>query len=201
MLDTRARGYIQKCVDGFAKYSLLTKLHPNQITTLAFVVGVVSAGFIAFSKFPIAAVLLWVSGALDVLDGTVARLTGKTSKLGGYLDLVFDRMVEAAVILGFFFYAPQNALIYLLFFVSVLFNFSTFMLAGSLFQNEGKKSMHYDVGIVERTETFIVFTLMLIFPQYLEIFLLIFIALVFLTGIIRMYKIVMFERTSKKNED
>ncbi len=201
MLDTRARGYIQKCVDGFAKYSLLTKLHPNQITTLAFVVGVVSAVFIAFSKFPIAAVLLWVSGALDVLDGTVARLTGKTSKLGGYLDLVFDRMVEAAVILGFFFYAPQNALIYLLFFVSVLFNFSTFMLAGSLFQNEGKKSMHYDVGIVERTETFIVFTLMLIFPKYLDMFLLIFIALVFLTGIIRMYKIVMFERTNKENED
>ncbi len=201
MLDTRARGHIQKCVDGFAKYSMLTKLHPNQITTLAFVVGVVSAVFIAFSKFPIAAVLLWVSGALDVLDGTVARLTGKTSKLGGYLDLVFDRMVEAAVILGFFFYAPQNALIYLLFFVSVLFNFSTFMLAGSLFQNQGKKSMHYDVGIVERTETFIVFTLMLIFPQLLDIFLLVFITLVFLTGIIRMYKIIMYERVNKKNED
>ncbi len=194
MLDTKARGAVQKGFDIFAKATFLTKLHPNHITTIAFIIGISSAVFIGLDMFLAAGTLLWVSAVLDVLDGTVARLTGKTSKLGGYLDLVFDRMVEASVIIGFYFFAPEHSLLYLLFFTSVLFNFSTFMLAGSLFSNNGKKSMHYDIGIVERTETFIVFTLMLLLPQYLDIFLGIFVGLVFLTGIIRMIRIIMFER-------
>ncbi len=198
MIDTRGRGSIQSSMDKLVVTTKLSKLHPNTITAIAFVVGVISAFFLANGHSFIALVLLWISGLFDVLDGTVARITGKSSKLGAYLDLVFDRMVEAAIIMGFYFFLPHNALAYLLFFVSVLFNFTTFMVAGSLFKNEGKKSMHYDIGIVERTETFIAFSLMMLITDYAFMILMIFNTLTFITGVIRMYKIIRHEQKARK---
>ncbi len=189
MLDTAARKYIQSAMDGIAKYSGLVYLHPNLITIIALILGLACGIAISQSLWLVAFILLWVSGIFDVLDGTVARITKKSSKFGAYLDLIFDRMVEASVILGFYFLEPQHAITYLFFYIAVIFNFSTFMLAGNLFANTGVKSMHYDFGIAERTETFIFFTLMIIFPNYIVIILNIFNALTFLTGIARMIRI------------
>ncbi len=189
VLDSRMRKYIQKAMDGIAKYSGLIYLHPNVITTIAFILGLGCAFAISRGFSIIAFCLLWVSGTLDVLDGTVARLTGKSSQFGAYLDMIFDRMVEAAIIVGFFFLAPEHALTYLFFFVAVLFNFTTFMLAGNLFKNTGVKSMHYDFGLAERTETFIFFSLLILFPSYIVIILNVFNAIVFLTGIVRIIRI------------
>jgi len=45
-------------------------------------------------------VLLLVSGFFDMVDGQVARFTGKTSKKGGYLDSMFDKIAETAIFLG-----------------------------------------------------------------------------------------------------
>ncbi len=190
MLDTNARKHVQKGFNSLAKGTGLYKLSPNSITVVAFIVGISSAVALALGETYIALVLLWISGALDVLDGTVARLTGKSSSIGAYLDIVFDRLVEGATIIGFFVFRPEFSLYYMLFFVGVLFNFTTFMLAGTLFKNNGKKSMHYDIGIVERTETFIAFSLMMLLPEYIYISLSVFTSLMFVTGIIRMHKII-----------
>ncbi len=190
MLDTRYRNYVQKAVDKLVTITGLVKLHPNMLTTIAFIVGVISALFIGLNQYFIALILMWLSGLFDVIDGTVARLTNKSSKLGAFLDMIFDRMVESCIILGFYFSRPEFTVLYLLFFVCVLFNFSSFMLAATLFKNEGQKSMHYDIGLVERTETFLVFSSMLLWTNYLGYILTIFIILVFLTGIIRMYRII-----------
>ena len=45
-------------------------------------------------------VLLLVSGFFDMVDGQVARVTGKTSKKGSYLDSMFDKIAEVAIFLG-----------------------------------------------------------------------------------------------------
>ncbi len=45
-------------------------------------------------------VLLLISGFFDVVDGQVARITKKTSKKGGFLDSVFDKIAEVAIFLG-----------------------------------------------------------------------------------------------------
>lgn len=190
MIDTKLRGMVQPSFNYIAKGMIKLKLKPDTITGLAFVIGIsASIGIgVGFTWLPI--ILLWLSGLLDVLDGTVARLTNKSSKVGAYMDLIFDRMVEASIILGFYALMPEHSLAYLLFFVAVLFNFTTFIVAGALFNNEGAKSMHYDVGIAERTETFIVFTLMIIFAQQLFIILMIFNVIVFMTGLIRFTRII-----------
>lgn len=44
--------------------------------------------------------LLLISGFFDVVDGQVARATGRTSKKGAFLDSVTDKVAEVAVFLG-----------------------------------------------------------------------------------------------------
>lgn len=185
MIDTKLRGIAQPLFDKVSGIFVKLKIQPDRITIAALIFGLMAGGFVVLDLRLLAFVFLWISGLLDVLDGSVARLCGKSSKRGAYMDLVFDRMVEASIILGFYFLLPENALVYLLFFITVLFNFTTFIVAGALFDNDGEKSMHYDVGIAERTETFIVFSLMMIFPSYLVIILGIFDVIIFITGVIR----------------
>lgn len=45
-------------------------------------------------------ILLLVSGFFDMIDGQVARVTGKTSKKGEYLDSMFDKISEVSIFLG-----------------------------------------------------------------------------------------------------
>ena len=48
----------------------------------------------------IGGIVVFVGGVFDMFDGTLARATGKVSKLGAFMDSVFDRWGEAIVYLG-----------------------------------------------------------------------------------------------------
>ncbi len=197
MIDTKWRKAFQPLFDKLATPLVRLRVKPDTITWTAFAVGLTAGLCLAVGYPVIALILLWLSGLLDVLDGTVARLTGSTSNNGAYLDLILDRMVESAIILGFVWARPALAFAGLLFFTAVLFNFTTFIVAGALFTNQGKKSMHYDVGLAERTETFLVFSLMILLPAAGLAILLIFNGIIFLTGIIRFIRITRHQRESQ----
>lgn len=193
MIDSKLRNPVQPLFDKIAKQFVRLGVTANQVTVLAFVVGIAASISIGFKYMYLAVVLLWLSGTLDVVDGSIARMTGKSSPKGAYMDLIFDRMVEAFVVLGLYAAYPEHAWMYLIFFVAVLFNFTTFIVAGALFPNTGKKSMHYDIGIAERTETFIVFTLLLFLPQYIYYILLMFNVVILMTGVLRFYKVITYK--------
>lgn len=65
----------------------------------AFASALVYAVHLDYS-FILGGVLLLVSGFFDIVDGQVARITGKTSKKGAFLDSVFDKIAEVAIFLG-----------------------------------------------------------------------------------------------------
>jgi archaetidylinositol phosphate synthase len=48
----------------------------------------------------VAGVLILVSGFFDVVDGAVARATGRVSKRGAFLDSTLDRVAEVAIYAG-----------------------------------------------------------------------------------------------------
>lgn len=48
----------------------------------------------------IGGVLLLVSGFFDIVDGSVARITKKTSKRGAFLDSSFDKISEVVIFAG-----------------------------------------------------------------------------------------------------
>lgn len=146
---------------------LFGTISPNSITITAFIMGIAAGVCISADFRYVALFFLLLSGILDVLDGTVARLTNQSHPAGAYIDLISDRMVEAAFIIGLSISYPQNAFAYILFLSSVLLHFATFVSAGALFKNEGHKSMHHDHSVIERAEAFIVFALLLLFPAYI----------------------------------
>ena len=196
MIDTRLRHQLQPLFDRLGKRLHQAGLTPCQITVAAFLTGLVAGFLISRNWMGPALALLWLSGLLDVLDGTVARVSKNTSTTGALMDLILDRMVEAAVILGFYALTPDHALAHLLFFVGMIFNFSTFLAAGALFPNTGEKSIHYDPGILERTETFILFTLMILWPGGRYWLLMAFNAAMFLTGTLRFKRLLRREKSA-----
>ncbi|MFD3602772.1 CDP-alcohol phosphatidyltransferase family protein [Streptomyces sp. NPDC058656] len=75
--------------------AMRTRITPNQITWGAFLLGLVSAACFAFGdwRWLIAGALVYhLSFILDCMDGKVARLTGRGSVFGAWLDFVFDRI-------------------------------------------------------------------------------------------------------------
>ncbi len=68
---------------------------------------------------PVAA-LIFFSGMFDVLDGEVARTTGRTSARGDLLDHVFDRYADVFIVLGIAVSGYANPLLALLALVSLL---------------------------------------------------------------------------------
>lgn len=90
---------LEKMGKGFAS----TGLSPNFWTVVGLGFALLSAivyGMGIESGLIIGGVLLLVSGFFDMVDGQVARVTGKTSKVGSYLDSMFDKIAETAIFLG-----------------------------------------------------------------------------------------------------
>jgi len=78
-------------------------LTPNQWTLLSLLPAIAAFYFLFQQQFLVAAGFFIVAGFLDFVDGSVARVTGRVSKFGAYLDTVVDRYIEFLVILGLFF--------------------------------------------------------------------------------------------------
>ncbi len=90
---------LEKIGHSFAR----TGLSPNFWTSVALFLAFASAityGLSIEFGLIIGGILLLVSGFFDIVDGQVARVTKKTSKRGGFLDSVFDKIAEVAIFLG-----------------------------------------------------------------------------------------------------
>lgn len=151
---------------------LLSHIHglsPCHITYTAGFTGVFSAICIALNRPVFAIVLLLLSGLCDVLDGSLARLHNSQSDDGCALDIITDRVVEAAILIGFYCQAPlSRALPTLLLMASILLCITSFLVVGLLGKtgnNNNGKSFQYSPGLIERAECFIAFIVMLIWPR------------------------------------
>jgi len=78
-------------------------LGPNALSLLGMAAGV-AVGVLIWQGFPLWALLAgFLCGVFDLCDGQVARLTGRTSPFGAFLDSTLDRYSE------FFMYAGAAA--------------------------------------------------------------------------------------------
>jgi phosphatidylglycerophosphate synthase len=185
MLDTYSRKHVQPAVDKTADYLLKKGWTADGVTKTAFAIGLSSGVFIYLNQPALALIALWLSGFLDVVDGTMARKT-KPSPWGTLLDISFDRLVEISVILGLAFRFPDSMWALLLLSASIIVAMTVFLTVGALSEKQGTKSFYYQAGLAERTEGFILFTLMIIFSPYLTAITLLFIAVQIFTIFQRM---------------
>lgn len=81
-----------------------TGLSPNVWTSIGVALALASAATYAILNEPyvliIGGILLLLSGFFDIVDGQVARVAGKTSKKGAFLDSISDKVAEVAVFFG-----------------------------------------------------------------------------------------------------
>lgn len=70
----------------------------NFLTLLGLFFSFLSAFYICLGSFFIAGTLLLFSGLCDLLDGAVARASGKVSVFGGILDSTLDRYGDGIVL-------------------------------------------------------------------------------------------------------
>jgi archaetidylinositol phosphate synthase len=97
------RGTLRPALEKVGKAFAATGLSPNFWTVVGLVIALSSAvvyGMGVEFGLIIGGILLLVSGFFDMVDGQVARVTGKTSKKGEYLDSMFDKISEVAIFLG-----------------------------------------------------------------------------------------------------
>lgn len=73
---------------------------PNALTVAAFAFGMAAAAAAWAAWYGLAFVLWLINRVIDGLDGAVARESGRQTDFGGYLDILLDFGVYAAIPIG-----------------------------------------------------------------------------------------------------
>ncbi len=108
MLEFKARNRVGRAVSPIIRGLERTRVTPTAITVVGLLVTVVGAIIIG-SGHPITGVVIVGAGVLlDLVDGPLARATGRASRRGALVDTVADRLGEMAIWSGIaYFVAPD----------------------------------------------------------------------------------------------
>ena len=152
------------------------KFSPTAVTLLGFAVTVVAACLVGFGWLLAGGIVFLAGSGLDLMDGALARLTGKDSPFGALLDSMFDRLSEAALFLGLAIYALRADLSddRLLFFVVVLLLALIFSQGVSYLRARGEGlGVFTRAGIMTRPERVVLLGIGLLIDQIVWILLII----------------------------
>ncbi len=132
---------------------------PNQLSWLALALAVGAGALAALVRwstpllFLPVAVLIFLAGLFDVLDGAVARATQRTSVRGDFLDHVIDRYADLVIVLGIAVSSYANPVLALLALASLLL--TSYM--GTQAQAVGQGRLYS--GLLSRADRLIVLAL------------------------------------------
>ncbi|MCW7753591.1 CDP-alcohol phosphatidyltransferase family protein [Desulfobotulus sp. H1] len=166
MLDSRLRPLIQPLLNLMVRPFVLCGVTAMHLTFMAFAMGMVAAFCLLQGYPPLWAVIfLWASGLFDMLDGALARRRGTTSEIGAFLDVLGDRCVEVAVIVCLAIMRPELRLVLIFLLAALLVSVTVLLLHGALSPGDTRASFRYQPGLAERSEGFLFFTLIILFPR------------------------------------
>ena len=147
---------------------------PNAITLAALLVGLAGAGSAWAQWYRIALGLWLLNRLLDGLDGLVAREHGRQTDFGGYLDIMADFVVYAALPLGLYLGAPSahHALSLLALFGTFYVNAASWMYLSAILEKRraGAETLGemtavtMPSGLIGGTETIVFYSAFLIWP-------------------------------------
>src|SRR5919109_932927 len=97
-------GYL-RLIDPVADWLVRWRVHPNTITVIGTLCTVVGGIIYGTGHIRTAGWFLGLTALFDVLDGTVARRSNRSSTFGAFLDSTLDRLAGGAVMAG----APRSS--------------------------------------------------------------------------------------------
>jgi len=104
MLSDYARRFARIFLEPLARFIGWTGISPNVITVIGFVLMIGVAMVLAGGHFVWGGILITGVALFDAVDGTLARMMGRSSRFGAFLDSTLDRFSEAVIFLGLFIY-------------------------------------------------------------------------------------------------
>ena len=99
----------QRIIDAMVRWLARGHMNPNILTFVGVAINVASGMLFGFGWFFWAGIVLIVANLFDMLDGQVARLSGRVTRFGGFLDSSLDRLSDMVVFVGLMvFYARDT---------------------------------------------------------------------------------------------
>jgi CDP-diacylglycerol--glycerol-3-phosphate 3-phosphatidyltransferase len=90
----------QRIIDAMVRWLARGHINPNILTFVGVAINVGSGLLFGFGWFFSAGIVLIVANLFDMLDGQVARLSGRVTSFGGFLDSSLDRLSDMVVFVG-----------------------------------------------------------------------------------------------------
>jgi len=109
MFDKRCRTAVERRLRPVGSGLDRSGITPNQLTASGLVISAGSAAAIASGRLVLGALLLALSAVPDLLDGAVAKASGKASPRGAFFDSVADRVSDNLVLGGLAWYLASTS--------------------------------------------------------------------------------------------
>jgi len=90
----------QRIIDAIVRWLALGHINPNILTVIGVALNVGCGLLFGMGLFFYAGIALVVANLFDMLDGQVARLSGRVTRFGGFLDSSLDRLSDMVVFVG-----------------------------------------------------------------------------------------------------
>ncbi len=152
MGTSSVKSKVQELMRPFADVFSSLGITPNILTVSGFFFSIISGVLISLGNFIAAFVFFCLSGLCDMMDGVVARSTGKASPFGAFLDSFLDRYSDFFPFMGFSIFAffREDFLLLVVSLFTIIGSFAT------SYARARAESLGIDckLGIVERPERF-----------------------------------------------
>ncbi len=167
MLDSTARPFVQPILEWIAGILIKCGVTANHVTYLSLIVGVVGGALVFCGLFVSAVVCVCFARILDGIDGTIARKRGNATAWGCLIDITFDQIVLAAVIISLALRFPQAQFSLLFLSVVLIISMTVFSTLGALTERPKEKHFYYSPGLVGGCEETILLSAMILFSSLL----------------------------------
>lgn len=145
-------GYL-RAIEPIADFLVRRRVNPNVITTVGTACMLGGAVVYATGHIRTAGWIIGVTALFDVLDGTVARRTGRQSVFGAFYDSTLDRVADGGLMAGlavFYASSPRYHNLYMLV-VCLLGIIGTFLISYTRARAEAL-GIDAKVGVMQRPE-------------------------------------------------
>jgi CDP-diacylglycerol--glycerol-3-phosphate 3-phosphatidyltransferase len=187
MFDGRFRRGVDRSLVPLGRTLVRTRVSPDLLTAAGLVLSVPTAVAVGSGHLLVGLVLLVASAVPDLLDGAVAKASGRSSARGAFLDSVCDRVSDTMVLGGVAWYLQDRdgghvvLLPFAVLGASLLISYQRAKAESLGFQAKG--------GLMERAERVVALAVGLAFGSLLVPILWVMLALTVLTAIQRFAKV------------
>lgn len=163
MVTRMVRRYTMWITEPIARFFIRLGASPNHVTLLGVLLMMVVATLLALGHLRAAGFLMLVGAGADGVDGVMARLSGRATRFGGFLDSTMDRYSEALALLGLFVYflPRDNAEALILIYVAVVGS----MLVSYTRARAESVGLECKTGLLTRVERVVILMIALIVGQ------------------------------------